>query len=176
MNSSVLWPWAALAFFTLSTIGLAIAFPLTYVFTCGPNKHEFYNQPGTPAHLKKIVWDDGDITKPNGCNVCAADQVPVWIAPGDVCKLPGYGPAVFEHCDPDDEYDYENDYAVEHHFKACLAHEQLDLLWTTGHCHAANTTGLPFVAPDGLLFCGLLGIEQRVFKRIERLTQRYAAI
>ena len=144
----------------VSTIGLAVAFPLVYLTTCGPNKKEFYDEDNTPAHLKKIVWDDDDISKPNGCNVCpGADQVPVWIAPGDVCKLPGYGPAVFEHCDPDDDFDYENDYTVEHHFKACIAHEQLDLLWSTDHCHSANTTGLPFVAPDGLLFCGPIGTE-----------------
>ena len=68
------------------------------------------------------------------------------------CQLPGYGPDVFEHCDLDDDYDYENDYAVEHHFKDCLTKEQVDRLWTTGHCHS-KTTGLPFVAPDGLLFC-----------------------
>ena len=68
------------------------------------------------------------------------------------CQLPGYGPDVFEHCDLDDDYDYENDYAAEHHFKACLTKEQIDHLWSTGHCHAANTTRLPFVAPDGLLF------------------------
>jgi hypothetical protein len=146
-----LWQWAALAFFALTTIGLVIAFPLTYVFTCGPNKREFYGN--APAHLKKLVRDDDDITKPNGCNVCAdANQIAVWIAPGDVCKLPGYGPDVFEHCDLDDDYDYENDYAVEHHFKDCLTKEQVDRLWTTGHCHS-KTTGLPFVAPDGLLFC-----------------------
>ena len=149
--------WGTVAFFALTTIGLAIAFPLTYVFTCGPNKREFYGD--APAHLKKLVWEDDDIRTPNGCNVCpGADEVPVWIAPGDVCKLPGYGPDVFEHCDLDDEYDYENDYAVEHHFKDCLSKEQLDHLWTTGHCHAANTTGLPFVASDGLLFCGNNGL------------------
>ena len=149
--------WGAIAFFALATVGLAIAFPLTYTFTCGPTKHEFFGD--APAHLKKIVWDDDDITKPNGCNVCAdANQAPVWIAPGDVCKLPGYGPDVFEHCDLDDEDDYENDYAVEHHFKACLTKEQVDRLWSTDHCHAADTTGLPFVAPDGLLFCGPVGV------------------
>ena len=143
--------WGAIAFFALATVGLAIAFPLTYTFTCGPTKHEFFGD--APAHLKKIVWEDDDITKPNGCNVCAdANQIAVWIAPGDVCKLPGYGPDVFEHCDLDDDYDYENDYAVEHHFKDCLTKEQVDRLWTTGHCHS-KTTGLPFVAPDGLLFC-----------------------
>ena len=137
----------------VSTIGLAVAFPLVYLTTCGPNKKEFYDEDNTPAHLKKIVWDDDDISKPNGCNVCpGADQVPVWIAPGDVCKLPGYGPDVFEHCDLNDEYDYENDYAVEHHFKDCLGKEQLDYLWSTGHCHS-NVTGLPFLAEDGMLFC-----------------------
>jgi hypothetical protein len=52
---------------------------------------------------------------------------------------------------------YENDYAIEHHFKACLTKEQVDRLWTTGHCHS-DTTGLPFVAPDGLLFCGPVGV------------------
>jgi hypothetical protein len=143
--------WAALAFLALATVGLAIAFPLTYVFTCGPNKREFYGD--APAQLKKLVRADEDIIKPNGCNVCpAADQFPVWIAPGDVCKLPGYGPDVFEHCDPKDEHDYENDFDPDHHFKACLAKEQIDHLWSTGHCHDEDTTQ-PFVASDGLLFC-----------------------
>jgi hypothetical protein len=137
----------------VSTIGLAVAFPLVYLNTCGPNKSQFYGD--APADLKKLVRDDDDISKPNGCNVCPdADQVPVWIAPGDVCKLPGYGPDVFEHCDLNDEFDYENDYAVEHHFKDCLAKEQLDHLWTTGHCHS-NVTGLPYLAEDGMLFCYL---------------------
>ena len=30
--------------------------------------------------------------------------------------------------------------------------EQLDHLWSTGHCHS-NVTGLPFLAEDGMLFC-----------------------
>ena len=149
--------WAAIAFFALATIGLAIAFPLTYVFTCGPNKKEFFGV--APAHLKRLVRQDDDIVKPNGCNVCpAAGQVPVWIAPGDVCKLPGYGPDEFEHCDLNDDYDYENDYAIEHHFKGCLGKELLDLLWTTGHCHS-NVTGLPFLAEDGILFCTLASLS-----------------
>ena len=143
--------WAALAFFALATIGLVIAFPLTYVFTCGPNKREFYGD--APAQLKKLVRADEDIIKPNGCNVCpAADQFPVWIAPGDMCDLPGYDSNVFEHCDPKDEHDHENDFDPDHHFKACLAKEQIDHLWSTGHCHDEDTTQ-PFVASDGLLFC-----------------------
>ena len=52
---------------------------------------------------------------------------------------------------------YENDYAIEHHFKACLTKEQIDHLWSTGHCHS-HVTGLPLVAPDGLLFCKYLAL------------------
>ena len=62
------------------------------------------------------------------------------------------GPDVFEHCDLNDEHDFENDYDEDHHFKDCLTKQQIDHLWTTGHCHDTDTTQ-PFVAPDGLLIC-----------------------
>ena len=32
-------------------VGLAVAFPLVYMTTCGPNKKEFYDEDNTPAHL-----------------------------------------------------------------------------------------------------------------------------
>eukprot|EP00665_Eupelagonemidae_sp_cell47_P003432 gene3432-1838_t len=72
-----------LAALVVATISLAVAFPLVHSTTCGPNKKAFYDEDNTPDHLKKIVWDDDDITKPNGCNVCpGADEVPVWIQRG----------------------------------------------------------------------------------------------
>ena len=65
------------------------------------------------------------------------------------------GPDVFEHCDLNDEHDFENDYDEGHHFKDCLTKQQIDHLWTTGHCseESEESVRLPNVGKEGLLFC-----------------------
>ena len=138
----------------VATLGLAVAFPLVLLNTCGPNKHEFAFPKAVPADFAQVVQADDDIVLPNGCNACQNPQaIPVWIAPGDLCKLPGFGPDLFELCDPDDEHDWENEFAPWYHFKACVTQTQLASLWANDLCHNATTT-LPYVGAQGLFWCG----------------------
>jgi hypothetical protein len=138
----------------VATLGLAVAFPLVFLNTCGPNKHTFAFPAKVSAEFAQTVLVHERHVLPNGCNVCPAElagAVPVWIAPGDVCKFSNA--AEFDHCDPTDEHDWENEFAPWYHFKACVTEAQLASLWAEDLCHNATTT-LPYVGAQGLMWCG----------------------
>ena len=131
--------------------------------------------------LLDIIRIDRDIMHPNGCNECpVAGWEPVWIAPGDACKLEALGPLVarqpdgdrvLDHCvhnpddneEFDDDGDWEDDFSPESHFKACLSISQINYLWEAGLCHDSNrtnATGMPFIGKQGLLYCGKTGADE----------------
>ena len=142
----------------VATLGLAVAFPLVFLNTCGPNKRTFAFPEAVSAEFAQTVLADERHVLPNGCNVCPdAGAVPVWIAPGDVCRT--VDAAEFDHCDPTDEHDWENEFAPWYHFKACVTEAQLASLWAKDLCHNATST-LPYVGAQGLLWCGNDGLRE----------------
>jgi len=116
--------------------------------------------------LLDIIRIDRDIMHPNGCNECpVAGWEPVWIAPGDACKLEALGPLVarqpdgdrvLDHCvhnpddneEFDDDGDWEDDFSPESHFKACLSISQINYLWEAGLCRTNRIVPTPPACPS----------------------------
>ena len=77
-------------------------------------------------------------------------SVPVWLAPADVCGDDGGLDTTLEVCE---EYPtMKTDYSNRDHHLVCVSSEDLDLLWSSGHCHGPNG-GEPLLYNDGRLKC-----------------------
>lgn len=75
-------------------------------------------------------------------------SVPVWLAPADMCRDDGRLDTTLEICE---EYpNMKTDYSNRDHHLVCVSSEDLDLLWSSGHCHGPDG---PLLYNDGRLKC-----------------------
>ena len=125
---------------------------------CGPGKHVALEPHEIPLPLLAMIAQD--VVQPDGCNTCPEKgETAVWASPGDMCTLQNAGMLVnhgpLRHCASGSKY--RDDYEPSHHVKACLPEADLDYLWNTEppHCHDGRKPhAKPFIAKEGLLFCG----------------------
>lgn len=100
------------------------------------------------------------------CNKCAnATDVPVWIAPGDLCRVRPALQQTWEFC----EGRYEGtEFADDEHVKVCVSRDDLTTMWDEELCHLSaspstddwfalvpdnKTLSTVNVGYDGTLFC-----------------------
>ena len=153
-----------LAFTAVSLLGLQLSGQLSTAPTCKLTYD--HNTVITEAVIlneaAKVGWP---IAHPK-CNKCAsAADVPVWIAPGDLCRVRPALQQTWEFC----EGRYEGtEFADDEHVKVCVSRDELTTMWDAGLCHlsapppaddwfalvpSTQTLSAVNVGYDGTLFC-----------------------
>ena len=99
--------------------------PLTYT----------HNSVISEAVLRKEAARAGwPLTHPK-CNVCPdATHVPVWIAPGDLCRVRPELQSSWQFCKGTYE---DTEFSAREHVKVCMHRSQLVTMWETGLCHSS---------------------------------------
>lgn len=120
-----------LAFTAVSLLGLQLSGQLSTAPMCKLTYE--HNTVLTEAVILKEAAKAGwPLTHPE-CNVCAdATDVPIWIAPGDLCTVRPALKESWEFC----EGSYEGtEFAADEHVKVCVSRDELTTMWDAGLCH-----------------------------------------
>ena len=125
-----------LAFTSVLLLGLQLSGQLSTAPTCKLTYEQ--NAVLTEAVILKEAAKTGWPLKHPECNVCAdANDVPIWIAPGDLCTVRPELQGSWEFCEG--RYKGTDEFASDEHVKVCVSRDELTTMWAAGLCHLSTS-------------------------------------